>query len=384
MRRPIAALFGLRSDPFERGEESIFYNSWFIEHVPLQYAAQAIVHECLESFREFPRARAGGERNLAAPRSHPSRNVQSRRFYVSRAAPPPAAIIRRMTRARLFIPALAFVTFSGATPMAQHWPHWRGPTHDGVSLETNLPVSWGAECKPQAAEPAPTSGSSDQGAGLQPQGRGRGRGQPAEGRPLVSIACRDFDTKNVAWKLPLPAYSGSTPIIWGNTIFLNVATATNTGSIELWAIDRNKPEVKWKRLLVDANNMQRKQNMSSPSPVTDGKHVWVMTGFGVFKAFDFDGKEIWSRDLQADYGKFGLNHGYASSPLLRPDGLYVQVLHGMKTDDPVVHPQDRQDDGQDGVARRKADAGCQRISRLLHDAGVGRGQRPRRADHHGR
>ena len=92
--------------------------------------------------------------------------------------------------------------------------------------------------------------------------------------------------------------------------------------------------MKWKRLLVDANNMQRKQNMSSPSPVTDGKHVWVMTGFGVFKAFDFDGKEIWSRDLQADYGKFGLNHGYASSPLLRPDGLYVQVLHGMKTDDP--------------------------------------------------
>ena len=241
-----------------------------------------------------------------------------------------------MTRARLFIPALAFVTFSGATPMAQHWPHWRGPTHDGVSLETNLPVSWGAECKPgsQAAEPAPTSGSSDQGAGPQPQGRGRGRGQPAEGRPLVSIACKDFDTKNVAWKLPLPAYSGSTPIIWGNTIFLNVATATNTGSIELWAIDRNKPEVKWKRLLVDDNNMQRKQNMSSPSPVTDGKHVWVMTGFGVFKAFDFDGKEIWSRDLQADYGKFGLNHGYASSPLLRPDGLYVQVLHGMKTDDP--------------------------------------------------
>ena len=245
-----------------------------------------------------------------------------------------------MTRARLFIPALAFVTFGGATALAQHWPHWRGPTHDGVSLETNLPVSWGAECKPESAAPAPgPGGPSDTDAAPQPpdappQGRGRGRGQPAEGRPLTSIACKDFDTKNVAWKLPLPAYSGSTPIIWGDTIFLNVATAANTGSIELWAVDRNKPEVKWKRLLVAANHIERKQNMSSPSPVTDGKHVWVMTGFGVFKAFDFDGKEIWSRDLQADYGKFGLNHGYASSPLLRPDGLYVQVLHGMKTDDP--------------------------------------------------
>ena len=299
-------------------------------------------------------------------------------------------MIQRMTRARLFIPALAFVTFGGTTALAQHWPHWRGPTHDGVSLETNLPVSWGAECKPESPAAAPAAGRpSDEGAAPQtpdapPQGRGRGRGQPAEGRPLTSIACKDFDTKNVAWKLPLPAYSGSTPIIWGNTIFLNVATAANTGSIELWAIDRNKPAVKWKRLLVAANHIERKQNMSSPSPVTDGKHVWVMTGFGVFKAFDFDGKEIWSRDLQADYGKFGLNWGYASSPLLRPDGA---VRAGAARDEdgrPVVRPQDRQDDGQDAVARRKADAGCPRISGLLHDAGVGRGQRPRGADHHRR
>ena len=80
--------------------------------------------------------------------------------------------------------------------------------------------------------------------------------------------------------------------------------------------------------------MERKQNMSSPSPVTDGKHVWVMTGVGSLKAFDFSGKEIWSRQIQEDYGKFGLNWGYASSPLLNGNALYVQVLHGMKTDDP--------------------------------------------------
>ena len=77
-----------------------------------------------------------------------------------------------------------------------------------------------------------------------------------------------------------------------------------------------------------------KQNMSSPSPVTDGQHVWVMTGTGILKSFDFKGNEIWSRDIQADYGEFGLMWGYASSPLLYNDTLYVQVLHGMKTDDP--------------------------------------------------
>ena len=59
-----------------------------------------------------------------------------------------------------------------------------------------------------------------------------------------------------------------------------------------------------------------------------------MTGTGVLKAFDFAGKELWARDIQKDYGRFGLHWGYASSPLLYEDALYVQVLHGMHTDDP--------------------------------------------------
>ena len=59
-----------------------------------------------------------------------------------------------------------------------------------------------------------------------------------------------------------------------------------------------------------------------------------MTGNGKFTCFTMDGKEVWKRDMQADYGTFGLNHGYASTPLLHGNRLYVQVLHGMKTDDP--------------------------------------------------
>jgi outer membrane protein assembly factor BamB len=181
-----------------------------------------------------------------------------------------------------------------------------------------------------SAPPAPGRGGPGGAAGGQ---RGRGAfGQ--EGRPLTPLVCKDFETKNVAWTLPLPAYSGSTPIIWGDRIFLNVATATNTGELELWAVDRRSQSVAWKRRLADTNHMERKQNMSSPSPVTDGRHVWVMTGVGVLKAFDFTGNELWSRDIQKDYGRFGLNWGYASSPLLRGNALYVQVLHGMKTDDP--------------------------------------------------
>ena len=169
--------------------------------------------------------------------------------------------------------------------LAGSWPQWRGPSMDGVSTETGLPTTWSR-------------------------------------------------TENVAWKLPLPAYSGSTPVIWENTIFLNVATDRSEGQIELWAVDRNKQAVAWKRLLTGENRTGRKQNMASPSPVTDGKHVWVMTGTGVLKAFDFSGKELWTRDLQKDYGKFGIQFGYGSSPLLHGDGLYLQVYHGFYTDDP--------------------------------------------------
>lgn len=165
---------------------------------------------------------------------------------------------------------------------AENWPQWRGPSANGISAEKNLPVSWSA-------------------------------------------------TENITWKLPLPSLSGSTPIVWGDRIFLNVA---ENGSLFLWAVDRAKGTPLWKQHLGDGDNKQRKQNMSTPSPVTDGKNVWVMTGTGILKGFDFSGKELWARDIPKDYGAFGLNWGYGSSPLLHEDSLYVQVLHGMKTDDP--------------------------------------------------
>jgi outer membrane protein assembly factor BamB len=233
----------------------------------------------------------------------------------------------------------ALTVAMGAALLGSDWPAWRGPSNNGVSPETGLPVTWGAKCLDEPAE-APKPAAEPPPPPAQPpaggqRGRGRGRGFGGrEGRPLIPFSCKNLETHNVAWKIPLPAYSGSTPIISGDMIFLNVATAANTGELELWAIDRRTQQVAWKRRLADTNHMERKQNMSSPSPVTDGKRGWVMTGVGVLKAFDFSGKELWSRNIQEDYGKFGLNWGYASSPLLKNGALYIQVLHGMKTDDP--------------------------------------------------
>src|SRR6187402_2799487 len=92
------------------------------------------------------------------------------------------------------------VSVAGASLLAESWPQWRGPSLDGVSTEQALPFKWSA-------------------------------------------------TENVSWKLPLPAFSGSTPVIWEDMVFLNVATARSTGGMELWAIDRNTQAVKWKRPL---------------------------------------------------------------------------------------------------------------------------------------
>jgi outer membrane protein assembly factor BamB len=196
--------------------------------------------------------------------------------------------MRRRFALVLFTIALSTIVSLGIVT-ADNWPQWRGPALNGVSDEKNLPVKWTTE-------------------------------------------------ENVTWKLAMPAWSGSTPIIWGNYIFLNASEGeynkTVKGDIHLLCVDRTKGTILWKKLLGAGDVKMRKQNMSSPSPVTDGRTVWVMTGTGVFKAFDFKGNELWTRDIQKDHGKFGLNHGYASSPLLYKDSLFVQVLHGMKTDDP--------------------------------------------------
>jgi len=180
------------------------------------------------------------------------------------------------------VQVMAIILFSITLARAENWPQWRGPSLNGVSTEKNLPAKWTTE-------------------------------------------------ENIAWKLAMPEWSGSTPIIWRDRIFLNVAEGND---LYLWCVDRTRAAVLWKKLLGSGNVKMRKQNMSSPSPVTDGKTVYVMTGTGILKAFDFAGKELWMRDIQKDYGQFGLNWGYASSPLLFEDSLYVQVIHGMKTDDP--------------------------------------------------
>ena len=96
--------------------------------------------------------------------------------------------------------------------------------------------------------------------------------------------------------------------------------------------------------------------MSSPSPVTDGRTVWVMTGTGMLKAFDFAGKELWARDIQKDYGALRHQLGLrvvaaaARGRALRPGAARDEDRRS------VLRAADRQGDRQDALARRAADA----------------------------
>lgn len=181
--------------------------------------------------------------------------------------------------------ALAFCCFSGRQPaQADNWPQWRGARLDGVSLETGLPAEW------------------DKASG-----------------------------KNIAWRLPLPGPAGATPIVWDKHIFL---TSVDGSDLVLIAADTSG-KLLWKKTVGTGNKNVRgdEGNSASPSPATDGKHVWTMMGTGVIACYDFAGKEVWKFDLQQRYGRFEIQHGFSSSPVLDGDRLYLQLIHsgGAKT-----------------------------------------------------
>ncbi len=177
---------------------------------------------------------------------------------------------------------LALVAAPVPAPAAD-WPQWRGPELRGTSPETGLPVKWST-------------------------------------------------SEGLVWTLDLPSASGSTPIVSGDRVYLNVVEGD---TVSLWCLERKTGAARWKRPLgASAGHAHKKHNMSTPSPVTDGQRVYAMTGQGALKGMSADGQELWARDLQQEYGPFGTNWGYGSSPLLVEGTLYVQVLHGMKTDEP--------------------------------------------------
>lgn len=178
----------------------------------------------------------------------------------------------------LYSCVLALVTVLPTPPArGENWPQWRGPSNDGISHEKNLPSTFSK-------------------------------------------------AENVLWRLPLPGPGGSTPVVWDDRIYL---TSVDGDDLVAIGIDTRGKQL-WKKVISRGNKNVRSDegNSASPSPTTDGQHVWVMFTDGIIACLDREGNETWKLDLQQEFGKFKIQFGMTSTPVLDGDRLYVQLIHG--------------------------------------------------------
>lgn len=174
--------------------------------------------------------------------------------------------------------ALMFSGAAAGSAFAENWPAWRGPAGNGISTEKNIPAEWGPD-------------------------------------------------KHVAWKVALPGPAGATPVVWGNQIFLT--SVNEAGELLLLCLD-TKGQQQWQQVVAKGNQNSRgdEGNSASPSPVTDGRHVWTFMGDGTLACYTVTGEQVWKFNLQDRYGRFQIQFGMSSTPVLEQGRLYLQLIHG--------------------------------------------------------
>jgi outer membrane protein assembly factor BamB len=180
-----------------------------------------------------------------------------------------------MTRPLALLCVLLALTFPAR---AENWPGFRGPTGQGISAETNLPVEWGRD-------------------------------------------------KNVAWRVDLAGEGHSSPVVWETHVFLTAATDDGT-TCRVLAFDRDSGRRLWD-VEVFKQNTPRKQernSLATPTPVTDGQRVYAFFGGGGAAAVDFSGQIVWTNTDNHFYSQ----HGLGASPILYRDLLLMPWDHSIK------------------------------------------------------
>ena len=175
---------------------------------------------------------------------------------------------------------------------AQDWTHWRGPSFNGSSTAKDLPVTFSK-------------------------------------------------TENIKWTAPMPGPSAATPVVLGDRVFVSSTDMASKTLIAL-CFDRKSGKELWKTEIGIGYNRDDKSNFASPSPTTDGDRVYFFYGNGDLAALTLDGKKVWQRNLEKDYGQFAMQWTFSSSPTVHKGILYQQVLqrnvpmHGRgRTDGPI-------------------------------------------------
>ena len=136
----------------------------------------------------------------------------------------------------------------------------------------------------------------------------------------------EFDQDNqLLWRFPMPGTAGSSPIVSGDRVF---ATSVDGDELVLVCVGMDG-KLRWKRMLEGIDIKSRDgANAASPSPSTDGEHVWTMMGNGMLQCFTVEGDPVWTKDLQKEYGKFNIQFGMSMTPVLDNGNLYLALMHG--------------------------------------------------------
>ena len=182
-----------------------------------------------------------------------------------------------MTVHRRFI-ALVVCTWAAVAALpagADNWPNWRGPAVDGVAAGTGYVSSWSP-------------------------------------------------TEHVLWRLKLPGLGASTPAVWGDRV---IVTCAVDGKDAVLCLDRNGKEI-WRREVgTEKPGKHKKATGCNPSPVTDGKHVWVYYKSGDLAALNLaDGTVVWQTNLQEKFGADTLWWDLGTSPVLSKRAVIVAVM----------------------------------------------------------
>ena len=170
--------------------------------------------------------------------------------------------------------AAAILSSTGIS--AQNWPNWRGPSQNGSTEASNLPVNFSK-------------------------------------------------TENIKWKVDMPGGSSATPAIWSDDVFVS---STNEKTEELHAIclDRESGKEKWRKSLGKGLFQDNRSNFSGPSPVTNGEVVIFFYGTGDMAALTPDGKILWQKNIQETYEPFYFLWTFSTSPILHNGNVVLQVL----------------------------------------------------------
>jgi outer membrane protein assembly factor BamB len=183
-----------------------------------------------------------------------------------------------MMYTRLFVFIAIGLLSHNAAGAGLNWPAWRGPAGTGIAAHTGVPTTWSA-------------------------------------------------TKNVKWKIPLAGPGNSTPIVWNNRIFLTGAT-DDGAKRSLLCFARGDGKLLWQRdVTFEPKELTHDTNpYAAASPVTDGERVIVWHGSAGVFCYDFEGREVWQKDL----GKFTHIWGYAASPVLVGNRVFLSCGPGVR------------------------------------------------------